>query len=143
MVAYTPGKRAFVTLSGNGLSQRSGFHSSASGPQMRVERLALKIEMTTSVFFFRGIADISRFPSADLTGQSSGRTISSRALTANKMSASTGLVRLHGHVRSYQIRDRRENSQCLAANCVKIRKTHKCIIVEISVHCTSFCDFFS
>ena len=74
--AYTPGMCALATLSGNGESHRSGFHSSASGPQMRVDRFAFRMEMMTLVSFFSGMDVISLFPSADLTGQASGKTIS-------------------------------------------------------------------
>ena len=78
--AYTPGRRAFTTESGNGLNQRSGFHLSASGPQICLLLFALRIEIKTFVSFFSGIDVISVLPSDDFTGHISGRTTSSLVL---------------------------------------------------------------
>ena len=80
--AYTPGMWALATLSGKGDSQRSGFHSSASGPHTRVFVFACRMGITISVPFFKGMASISRFPSADLIGHASGSVTSSRVLVS-------------------------------------------------------------
>ena len=84
---YTPGNFAAATLLGSGFSQRSGFHSCASGPHVRVSRFAFKIEMIMPVLARRGIDWSCAGWSSDLDeseeeriGQSSGRDVSFRTL---------------------------------------------------------------
>ena len=76
---YSPGMRAFTTVSGSGLNHRSGFHSCASSPH-------------TAVFVFDASIEIYRFvpsgtnisligvPSLPVIGVDRGISISLRAL---------------------------------------------------------------
>ena len=79
MFEYTPGTRAWITSSGKGFSQRSGFHSSASGPQSARSRLRAAMPTKTFVPLGTGTLRNSR-PSSPRRGVRSGRTVSWRAL---------------------------------------------------------------
>ena len=76
---YTPGIFASCTLSGRGASQRSGFHSMASSPQIAQFRFEERMPTATVVSFGMGISWIS-VPSTPRMGWESGRTTSSRVL---------------------------------------------------------------
>ena len=70
-----PGTCASPTLSGSGDSQRSGFHSSASSPQIALLRFDASRPTATDVSFGTKISFIS-FPSTPRTGCASGKTMS-------------------------------------------------------------------
>lgn len=77
----TPGICAFATLSGSGCSHLSGFHSSASSPQIFLFLFVPQMEMIKVVSFFNGTSVISVFPSAPRIGQARGMTTSEIVLS--------------------------------------------------------------
>ena len=76
---YTPGIFASSTVSGSGVSHRSGFHSAASGPHIAGFLLDELMLTKTCVSLGTKISCMS-VPSSPRIGCESGRTTSLRAL---------------------------------------------------------------
>lgn len=127
-----PGICALLTLSGSGFSHRSGFHSSASGPQISVFLFAPRIDMMTFVFFLMGTSLIVDFPSADLIGHKRGMTMSLRVLARSSFTTHfrRSLKTIYSHAN--EVRHRGEHAKRFATDSVKIRKAHQSIIVEFA-----------
>ena len=83
MFAKILGTRASATLGGRGASQRSGFHSFASGPQIAGSRFdpSMLIQMVVPAGTKSSLMGL---PSVPVIGSESGRTASSSELRVQR-----------------------------------------------------------
>ena len=154
-----PGKRAVDTVSGSAASQRSGFHSCASSPQISGSVLA-RIIATVTVEPFGTVISWMLAPSSPIIGRERGSTVSFLALQKylSKWLQTQNTHGLHSvderHWRmtdAIEVSDELHNlegnevlqSQGLPDNRIEILETVKLLVVQVPIAVSRCADFFA